>query len=127
MNTISPPLMALLRGESLLQIEEELQTSQVAINPEDNLSGVYERLDSVPIFNAGNTKNFITNWKLITSDPWVISMVQGVKISFFQTPIQPYVPSQYRLTPSEKEFGDTHISQLLVKSVLKQVEHTNGE
>ena len=54
-------------------------------------------------------------------------MIQGLKIAFFQPPIQPYVPSQYRLTPSEKEFGDKHISQLLVKGVLKQVEHTNGE
>ena len=37
---------------------------------------------------AGRIKHFYSNWTLITSNPWILSIVQGYKIPFVRHPIQ---------------------------------------
>ena len=71
-------------------------------------------------FQAGNIKNFLENWKRITSDKFILDIVKhGLKIEFLS--VAPHRES-FRITYNTKENGiiSQEISKLLNKKVIVQ-------
>ena len=69
----------------------------------------------------------LTNWKQITSDPWVLEEIQGYKIKFWKQPTQtcPLVP--FHLSQKEVELMDTKIRKLLEKGVIAVVDLSHSQ
>lgn len=82
----------------------------------------------VPIFHAGQVKHFIYNWRLLTSDPWVIACALGMYIPFYSVePTQAFVPYPFVFNLEETSFLITEIENLLKKGVIKQVNEIQNQ
>ena len=74
-------------AKSLPEAKEALkiQTDSVGHSP------IYDLLQKVESFTAGNMHNFLSQWKSITSDPFIIDLVKnglGLKLRFADEPAQ---------------------------------------
>ena len=78
-------------------------------------------------FVAGQTSNYIDQWKTITSDPWVIENVKGIVIPFVEEPVQSSVPFPYKLSAQEKLTVDTEVESMLLKGVIEEAVSETGE
>ena len=85
---------------------------------------IHQKLNSVSSnkstsgFVASNIKNFIENWKEITSDSIILDIVEnGLKIEFLNIPCNLKVP-QISHCVSEQEIITTEINSLLRKGVI---------
>ena len=79
-------------------------------------------------FSAGNIANFEHCWRELSSDPWIISAVQGILIPFQEgEPVQMRVPHPFRLSPDEREILQSEIKVLLEKGVIERVKPTAGQ
>ena len=70
----------------------------------------------VPEKVAGSISDHLSNWEKITSDPVVLSNVEGVKLIFDETPIQQEIPRQYKFNNLLSGVVDNEIDSLLQKS-----------
>ena len=77
-------------------------------------------------FKAGQLVDYVDNWKLITSDQEILSMVQGIHINFQSRPFQKLPPSQ-SVKQSEMDVISTEIEKLLQKGVIITIGHEKGE
>lgn len=50
---------------------------------------------------GGNTKHFVNNWKKISSDPWIISAIQGIEIPLIEFPYQHEEPRPIKFSKEE--------------------------
>ena len=94
---------------------------------------IYQKLNSVSSnkstseFVAGNIKNFIENWKEITSDSIILDIVEnGLKIDFLNIPDNLKVP-QILHCVSEQEIITTEIKSLLRKGVIVESSRESGD
>ena len=71
-----------------------------------------------PIFVAGNSKNFLKNWKEITSDKFILETISGVKLEFDNHPVLGVWPREYKFDGTLKKVVDAEILQLLEKGVV---------
>ena len=61
----------------------KIQTDSVGFSP------IYDLLQKVECFTAGNIHNHLSQWKSITSDPFIIDIVKsGSKLCFAEEPAQ---------------------------------------
>ena len=60
---------------------------------------------------AGRLKNFIENWKILTNDTEILSLVEGYTIPFHKIPQQKNIPNSPKL--SEEENIQKEIHELL--------------
>ena len=60
----------------------------------------------------------LTNWKQITSDPWVLEAIQGYKIEFWKQPTQACPPASLHLSQKEVQLMDTEIRKPLEKRAI---------
>ena len=63
----------------------------------------------VPIFVAGNSKNFLKNWKEITSDKFILETISGVKLEFDNHPVLGVWPREYKFDGTLKKVVDAGI------------------
>ena len=77
----------------------------------------------VPIFVAGNSKNFLKNWKEITSDKFILETISGVKLEFDNHPVLGVWPREYKFDGTLKKVVDAEILQLLEKGVVVPQEY----
>jgi hypothetical protein len=70
---------------------------------------------------AGRTKDFHSNWKLITSDPWILATVQGYKIPFIYQPLQWRPKHTKARTEEEVKSIKDALSELTMKGAIKIV------
>ena len=94
---------------------------------------IYQKLNSVSSNKssnnlvAGNIKNFIENWKEITSDSIILDIVEnGLKIDFLSIPGNLTVP-QIPHCASEQEIITTEIKYLLRKGVIVEGSSESGD
>ena len=83
-------------------------------------------MESLPL--GGRIRNFITNWRKITDNDWVLSVVEfGYKIPLKTT------PSQNRVPKNPPAFGEAHnvlvneANDLIKKHAVSVVEPVNGQ
>jgi hypothetical protein len=74
-------------------------------------------------FIAGNIKNYIDQWKRLTSDRAILTAVCGYKIDLFINPIQFRVPRPLKCSTLEANNIDLQIASFLQKSVIVKSSH----
>ena len=70
---------------------------------------------------AGRLKHCLTNWELITSDPWVLETVRGLKLNFLSPPYQAHPPHQVSQTEQTKQLINLEIQGMLAKGAVQLV------
>ena len=78
-------------------------------------------------FKAGQIKYFKNAWEKLTSDPWIIDTIQGVKIEFTKLPYQSYSPREPVLGEKEANAVDQEIAKLLLKEVIVDSHPEEGQ
>lgn len=69
---------------------------------------------------SGKLKNFISNWKYLTKNNWIVSTIKGYKIEFDKKPVQEKIPVPIKFNNKEKELIDKEIVDMLVKGAIKE-------
>ena len=82
-------------------------------------------LPHVPV--GGRLRFFFDEWTKITSDPFILQMVQGMDISFEDFPDQKFVPTPLTFTSEESTATDHLIQELLDKRAIIPCEHEDNE
>lgn len=68
---------------------------------------------------GGNTANFVYNWRKITSDPWVISSIQGIEFPMLYVPFQGVGPRPIRFGENELLLMQEAVDSLFDKNVIE--------
>ena len=74
---------------------------------------------------AGRLSRFLSNWKVITQDEWVLQTVTGYRIEFLRKPWQNHKPPQITLTEREEECMLSEISNMLDKQAISETENSS--
>lgn len=78
-------------------------------------------------FEAGRLKNYIGNWRKITSDPNILDIVEHCHVEFLPgcDPVNSFC-FRRKLSQKEDAIIENEIQKLLKMKVIKEVEHTPG-
>ena len=77
---------------------------------------------------AGRLKNFIENWKILTNDTEILSLVEGYTIPFHKIPQQKNIPNSPKLNQEEKILVQKKIREMLNKGAIAEIaNHLEGE
>ena len=100
---------------------QALATTLVSMIPgkinNESLAKLAHRADN---FHAGAIARCIDNWKLLTSDKWILEVVKGYKIEFSEKPIQTYIPRPLRMPENKQRDLDKALSELLEAGIIEQ-------
>ena len=93
---------------------------------EDDITGL--DLGPPPVkFVGGQIARYVSAWKQISSDPWLLRTVQGVEIPFVEIPIQEKEPYPYRLAEDEMRAVDEEIEKFREKDIVEEVQPELGQ
>ena len=70
---------------------------------------------------AGHLSHCLENWRLITTDPWVLQVVKGYRLEFTTTPWQGSAPRQIPFGGSLEEKISKEVQELCRKQAVKRV------
>ena len=73
---------------------------------------------------AGRVVRFLTNWKVLTQDQWVLQAVAGYQLELTTNPYQEHVPNQIRCSPENKVQITTEVQELLDKGAILETQLT---
>lgn len=71
-------------------------------------------------------KTCLNEWRILTSDVYVLSCVQGLDIEFLEVPVQKVRPPEYRFNKEKCDFMDNHIVLLLEKGAIARQDDIPG-
>ena len=103
------------------------QVVPVNVHPALTAMGMDTSILSRPLQLAGRLQHFLSNWKLLTQDQFILEMVVGIQIPFTAFPHQNQVPPLIFHNQSEKVVIDREISEMLQKGAIQVVFPVNGE
>ena len=90
-------------------------------------SPIYDLLQKVESFTAGKIYNYLSQWKSITSDPFIIDIVKsGLKLRFADEPSQK-ICHNIPITKYEKQIISDEIQKLLQKEVMYPCMREEGD
>lgn len=69
---------------------------------------------------GGNIANCIEQWEKLTTDPWILQIVRGLRLPFWGDPIQNREPRPFNLSDSQKSVFQTAVDELLEKRVIEE-------
>ena len=69
-------------------------------------------------FKAGRLSSYLEQWKLLTSDEFILDMVSGAHIELSSPPTQANWPTERLFSDSERLIIDSEIKSLLAKGVI---------
>ena len=98
----------------------------MTLNSQISNNGSYNYVAATP-FKAGRLKYFSAAWFKITSDPWILEAIQGVKIEFQMKPFQRLPPRELNVSYSEGLIVDQEVNKLLQKGVIEQACPDSGK
>ena len=108
-------------------LEVQNQVVPVNVHPALTAMGMDTSILSRPLQLAGRLEHFLSNWKLLTQDQFILEMVVGIQIPFTTFPHQNQVPPLTFHNQSEKVAIDREISEMLQKGPIQVVSPMNGE
>ena len=111
------------RITSKLQRDKEEENPKVsALNPKSTQhpNSEVSATQNVCIKVAGRLKDFLSEWKLITTDPKILDMVQHCHLEFIELPSQHYNLPPIRLNTREAKSIDNEIQTLWNKGVYEE-------
>ena len=77
---------------------------------------------------AARLKNFIENWKILTNDTEILSLVEGYTIPFHKISQQKNIPNSPKLSQGEKTLVQKEIHKMLNKgAIVETPNHLEGE
>ena len=104
----------------------KVQTSLAQLSP----NTVWEKLglrqvnsNQMPL--AGHLKHFVTNWELVTKDPWVLSAISGYQICFTEHPYQNTQPNM-TFSVKDQELINKELEDLIQKQAIWSVPSNQG-
>lgn len=104
----------------------KVQTSSAQLSP----NTVWEKLglcqvnsNQMPL--AGRLKHFVTNWELVTKDPWVLSAISGYQICFTEHPYQNTQPNM-TFSVKDQELINKELEDLIQKQAIQFVPSNQG-
>ena len=78
-------------------------------------------------FYGGQTEYFSEAWAEITSDPWVLSNAEGIKIPLIRKPIQTKIPRPYALRGIDHSQIDKEILRMLALGIIEITQFEAGQ
>ena len=108
-------------------LEVENQVVPVNVHPALIAMGMDTAILPRPLQLAGRLQHFLSNWKLLTRDQFILEMVVGIQIPFTSFPHQSRVPPLTFHNQSEQVAIDQEISEMLQKGAIQVVSPMNGE
>ena len=108
-------------------LEVQNQVVPVNVHPALTAMGMDTSILSRPLQLAGWLQHFLSNWKLLTQDQFILEMVVGIQIPFTTFPHQNQVPPLTFHNQSEKVAIDREISEMLQKGAIQVVSPMNEE
>ena len=69
-------------------------------------------------FRAGRLSSYIEQWKLLTSDDFILDLVKGAHIELLSAPIQTICPQEKQFSCNERQIIGSEIKSLLAKGVI---------
>ena len=72
---------------------------------------------------AGSLKNFIENWKILTNDTEILSLVEGYTIPFHEIPQQENIPNSPKLSQEERILVQKEIHKMLNKGAIVETQN----
>lgn len=76
---------------------------------------------------GGNITRHVKVWEKLTSDPWILSVVRGLKLHFWTTPVQEVEPRPFNLSKDQRETFNRSVSELLEKEVIERTGEEQGQ
>ena len=80
--------------------------------------------DSLP--PAGRLKGHLDTWKVITSDPWVVTTIKGYRIDFLSEPHQRVRPHTPQYSVEQSQLIVEEIKEFLGKGAIAEVHNPRG-
>lgn len=73
---------------------------------------------------AGNLIHFLPQWRALTSDPFILQCVSGVKLQFTSVPHQVGVPREYLFNLQNETLLQIEVDKLISRGIVSKVERT---
>ena len=116
-----------------LEIQKQCQPGQD--NPDKPIEYLLPATSTVSIcsplcnnvYTAGNIAKHFSVWQTLTSDPYILSIVQGCQLEFCNPPCQVQTPRAVKLSSKETDIATTEIQKLLTKGVIRKAAHVPDE
>jgi len=70
---------------------------------------------------AGRLSLFVTNWKVLTTDKWVLETVKGFQIPFTSHPVQGHRPNPVMYSAEKSLLIQEEVGTLIEKGAVTQV------
>ena len=80
-----------------------------------------------PVFQAGNIKNHVDQWKLLISDPWILEVVNGCRLELDSVLTQLVVPQPIKFRATESLSIQREIDIFLEKGFIVKSRQEEGE
>ena len=84
-----------------------------------------EQRSDLPV--AGRLKHFLKNWKVLTSDPHILEIVEGYQIPFLSILQQVKPPAAIQFSEKDKSLIDLEIQAMLEKGTIQIVKELHGQ
>ena len=106
------------------QEQQEQQEEERLISPSNSphrvSMGCFHVLQNTECnFYAGKISNCYDAWTQLTSDQWILNIVQGFEIEFTERPFQPYRPFPLRLSKTDCKALDTALRGFLDQDIIE--------
>ena len=122
----------------IVNINRETKFSKVQfpyVVPVENLKHIHPYIKSlfcarkIPnVQLAGRLKNFIENWKILTNDTELLSLVEGYTIPFHEIRQQKNIPNSHKLSQEENILVQKDIHEMFNKGAIVEIpNHLEGE
>ena len=101
---------------------EKLQESQLdhsKINP--GIKNLFKDFQQPSVPLAGRLRYFTQNWRKLTNDSNILSIVEGLKLEFLEEPKQNSPPFVAKMTPEKKQLMEQEIQDMLRKGAITPV------
>ena len=72
-----------------------------------------EIIPNVPL--AGRLKHFTRAWKILTSDPEILSVVEGYQVPLISPPVQEHIPFSPIMSSAQERLVDVEVSRINVE------------
>ena len=115
---LNPPPNPQMLTKSL---EVQNQVDPVNVHPAFMAMGMVTTILPRPLQLAGRFQHFLSNWKLLTRDQFILEMVVGIQIPFTSFPNQSRVPPLTFHNHSEQVTIGQEISEMLQKGAIQVV------
>ena len=124
--TTKVPFPTETKPKQLMAKQPGTQLNSNAISPRLQIN-FPTRLSGVNASLGGRLRFFHKNWSMITSDPYILEIVQGYKLDLVEIPFQAFTPKPLLFSKTETELLDNEIRDLHAKNAIRVVQPTHGQ